>query len=189
MVSMHSVLRSLEKSIASAPSDRAALRATCKILSAAARLGIELPARLRTPQQESYARHLVHRSEDGFCVVGMVWLPGQGAPVHDHGGYWCAEVCLEGLLQVVDYRRVSEEPLFMVPGRTACLKPGSVEGLLGPTQCHRVHNPYARTAITLHVYARELTECRRYVYEGAGVYRAEAAALRYTSLPEEAAAA
>lgn len=189
MVSMNSVLQALEESISRAPSDRAALRATCSILSEAGRQGIELPQRLRSAQESCYARHLVHRQENGFCVVAMVWAPGQGAPVHDHGGYWCAEVCVEGLLQVVDYRRISDEPLLMVPGRTTCLKQGSVEGLLGPAECHRVHNPYARTAITLHVYGRELKQCRRYIYQGAGHYRPELINLRYTSTPEGEAVA
>src|SRR3954451_21867502 len=49
---------------------------------------------LLTPEQyegdpERYRQHLLHAESDGsFSIVGLVWLPGQCTPVHDHVS-WC----------------------------------------------------------------------------------------------------
>src|SRR6186997_971180 len=40
----------------------------------------------RRPSAENYARHLLHRDlKNRFVVLSVVWLPGQGTPIHDHG--------------------------------------------------------------------------------------------------------
>ena len=33
----------------------------------------------------------------------MTWGPGQGTPVHDHGGLWCVEGVVEGQIAVTRY--------------------------------------------------------------------------------------
>ena len=43
-----------------------------------------------TPRTETYARRLIHADPDGrFCVLSLVWIPGQASPVHAHRA-WCA---------------------------------------------------------------------------------------------------
>ena len=149
--------------------------------------GVALPERIRQTQESSYARHLVHQEcSDGFCVVAMVWGPGQGTAVHDHGGTWCVEGCVEGRLAITSYRLTDEldERLvrferenYVEVGR------GSVGCLIPPFEHHKIHNPFEEVAITLHVYGRELCNCTRFMKEECGAYRIEKVPLSYTTRP------
>src|SRR5713101_7039929 len=63
-----------------------------------------LPDPCRVGDDEGYARHLLYRQEGGgFCLVVMVWGPGQKTAIHDHAGVWCVEGVYEGLIEVKRY--------------------------------------------------------------------------------------
>ena len=62
------------------------------------------PTLFRQPRPDSYARRLLHRDPLGrYTAIVMTWGPGQGTPVHDHGGLWCVEGVVEGQIAVTQY--------------------------------------------------------------------------------------
>ena len=150
-------------------------------------LPMQIPGHIRQEGSGCYARHLIHcDGPDGFCVVAMVWGPGQGTPIHDHGGTWCVEGCIEGRLEITSYRcqSVSEEHHRFEPENTLAVGQGSVGCLIPPFEHHRVHNPYSEKALTIHVYGQELKQCRRFFPENGDLYRSECVSLSYTTRPE-----
>lgn len=154
-----------------------------------------LPALLRTPHclapeytlpaHESYARHLVYRhSHDRFAVVAMVWRPGQGTPIHDHGGVWCVEGVAQGQMQVTQYDLTPVDPQHVkaMPVQHITANLGNVGALIPPYEYHVMRNASQETAITLHVYGAELQRCHVFVDAGDGTYRREERQLCYTSV-------
>ncbi|MBS2038519.1 cysteine dioxygenase family protein [bacterium] len=169
------------------PCSKAACERAADILKHYSKNDISLPERLRQTSHPCYARHLVHKeSEDGFCVVVMVWSPGQGTPVHDHGGVWCVESCVEGQLAITSYRMLDgsdpehvrfKQEEYVEVGR------GSVGCLIPPFEHHKIHNPFRTTAITIHVYGHELRNCTRYLKNSHDTFRVEKSSLSYSSTP------
>lgn len=132
---------------------------------------VRLPAAVHTPVAGQYARRELHLSpEHGYSVVAMTWAPGQGAPVHDHGGAWCAEAVWQGRLAVDDYLPVEhQDPYwrFAPAGRTEIGTGGSGR-LQPPDEYHAVHNPDpAQVAVSIHVYQRRLLRCHVFVEDPA----------------------
>lgn len=121
-----------------------------------------LSADARTPNTERYARHLLHKDpRERFVVVSLVWLPGQGTPVHDHSTWGVAGI-VANELRIVNYVRLDDG---RKPG-TAELReasaisagPGTVLYVLPPNdEFHLLENASHRTTITLHVYGKEIT--------------------------------
>jgi predicted metal-dependent enzyme (double-stranded beta helix superfamily) len=158
-----------------------------------------LPTLLRTPHclapehtfpaSASYARHLVYRHPQGqYTMVAMVWRPGQGTPIHDHGGIWCVEGVYQGQMQVTQYNvtplanhHVQAEPVQHI---TANL--GNVGALIPPYEYHTMANTSSQNAITLHVYGAELQRCHVFLEAGDGTYRIEERQLHYTSADQAA---
>ena len=136
------------------------------------------------PAPESYARHLVYRHpKDRYVVVAMVWRPGQGTPIHDHGGIWCVEGVYQGQMQVTQYdvtpldaRRVKAVPVRHI---TAGL--GNVGALIPPHEYHVIANTSQETAVTLHVYGGELKRCHVFLEAEDGTYTVAERELRYTA--------
>ena len=144
-----------------------------------------LAAKYTRPAPESYARHLVYRHpKDCYTVVAMVWGPGQGTPIHDHGGIWCVEGVYRGQMQVTQY---DVTPLYAqhvkaLPVRHITAGLGNVGALIPPHEYHVMANTSQETAITLHVYGGELKRCHVFLDAGDGTYHVEERELRYTSV-------
>ena len=127
--------------------------------------GVHLPADLRRPRAQSYARHRVHWSPElGYSVLAMVWSPGQGTPLHDHDGMWCVEGVYQGELAVTQYELLEHDDdadrwRFRREQR-ATAGVGSAGRLIPPFDYHTIDN-YAGDvpAITLHVYGGRLMRC------------------------------
>jgi predicted metal-dependent enzyme (double-stranded beta helix superfamily) len=158
-----------------------------------------LPALLRTPHglapeytvpaTASYARHLVYRHPQGqYTVVAMVWRPGQGTPIHDHGGVWCVEGVYQGQMQVTQYNvtPIDTRHATAVPVQHITANLGNVGALIPPYEYHVMANTSPEMAITLHVYGAELQHCHVFVDAGDGTYRIEERELRYTSVDRAA---
>lgn len=188
MLTLSKLKEDLLQALVPAPSMQSACDRACEILRHYAANQVQLPERICQPDGGSYARHLIYRHESsGFCVVAMVWAPGQGTAIHDHGGTWCVEGCVQGQLAITSYRihehekpqrvRFEQEDYVEV----GC---GSVGCLIPPFEHHRIHNPFDKVAITLHVYGEELLNCTRYLPESAESYRPEKVPLSYHSYPE-----
>ncbi len=95
-VSVASLIHLVTSAHDAGPAEAAAERVAAALAAAPA---VELPFAYRRHGASKYARHLIHRDvERDLVVIAMVWSPGQGTPVHDHGGYWCIEQVLAGRL-------------------------------------------------------------------------------------------
>ncbi len=124
-----------------------------------------LPESHRRPGEKSYARRLLHFDEERqLMVLVMAWGPGQGATIHDHGGFWCIEQVLQGELEADLYRSLGEREQdgavqlqWMARERQ---RKGALAVLRPPVEHHSIRNPSAEeTAVTLHVYGGNLTRC------------------------------
>jgi predicted metal-dependent enzyme (double-stranded beta helix superfamily) len=130
-----------------------------------------------------YARRLLHRDPEGrYSVVVMVWGPGQGTDLHDHAGRWCVECVYQGKINVTSYELITPPGAEEIDFRVAEVVeagPGEAGALIPPFEYHRIENPTSETAVTVHVYAAELTAC--HVFEPVnGGYRQELRHLSYT---------
>lgn len=188
MSNLDNLMRDLREVICPATSGEEAAHGTCEVLKRYAREAMDLPERLCAGASPCYARHLVYQQEnDGYCVVAMVWGPGQGTAVHDHGGVWCVEGCVRGKLEITSYRMLDEsspEKVKMQRETVVQVSQGSVGCLIPPFEHHKIHNPFEETAITLHVYGKELNNCTRFLEAGQDLYRKEKVPLSYTSRPQ-----
>jgi predicted metal-dependent enzyme (double-stranded beta helix superfamily) len=144
---------------------------------------IELPQRFKTPRPDCYARRLLYQDpRNRFTAVVMTWGPGQGTPVHDHGGLWCVEGVVEGRMQVTQYDvRASDGAFEVTPvGAPIAAGVGSAGRLIPPTDYHVLANAQPDlTSITLHVYGGDLTGCRIFTPAADGRYAASVRTLSY----------
>lgn len=122
-----------------------------------------LPESCRASRTETYARHLLHKDrQNRFVVLSLVWLPGQGTPIHDHS-CWGVMGLLENSLEEVGYERLDDgsrpgyAELRELTGRQ--VSKGSTSYLLPPYQeIHSIGNNTDRTTISIHVYGRDIDE-------------------------------
>ena len=158
-----------------APSVEAITRAVKAVLEDELTSGaVQLPDVFRTTLPDRYARRLLHRDPAGrYTAIVMTWGPGQGTPVHDHGGLWCVEGVLEGQIAVThfDVRDDGDGRYRVDPRHTILAGLGEAGRLIPPTDHHVIAN--ARSdgpSLTLHVYGGDLAECLIFVPEADGRY-------------------
>jgi predicted metal-dependent enzyme (double-stranded beta helix superfamily) len=146
---------------------------------------VDLPAELREPNGDSYARRLIYRSpRPAYSVLAMVWGPRQGTPVHDHSGLWCVEGVVEGRLAVTQYdlvERQGERCRFRSEGSSDA-GVGSSGRLIPPFDYHTIANTSGdECAITIHVYGGEMVQCKIYEPLGGDWYRESVRELSYSA--------
>jgi predicted metal-dependent enzyme (double-stranded beta helix superfamily) len=135
---------------------------------------LALPPALCQPRPETYARRLLHRDPGGrYTAIVMTWGPGQGTPVHDHGGLWCVEGVVDGLISVTRYD-VEPQPgdrYRVAAGETVTAGLGEAGRLIPPTDHHVIANALSdRPSVTLHVYGGELDACHVFLPAADGLY-------------------
>jgi predicted metal-dependent enzyme (double-stranded beta helix superfamily) len=144
---------------------------------------LNLPGRYRVPRADCYARRLLYQDpQNRYTAVVMTWGPGQGTPVHDHGGLWCVEGVVEGQMQVTqfDVRRDGDGFRVSPVGAPLAAGVGSAGRLIPPTDYHVLANAQPDTAsVTLHVYGGDLTGCRVFTPGSDGRYVESVRALSY----------
>lgn len=147
------------------------------------RSALGLPDSLRTPRADCYARRLLYRDpQQRYTAVVMTWGPGQGTPVHDHGGLWCVEGVVEGEMAVTQYDVQPEDDGFRVRplGQPLTAGVGTAGRLIPPTDYHVLANAQpGDTSVTLHVYGGNLDGCRIFVPREDGRYEQSIRALSY----------
>lgn len=130
-----------------------------------------LPDRFRQPRPDTYARRLLHRDPAGrYTAIVMTWGPGQGTPVHDHGGLWCVEGVIDGEIAVTHYDvEAGADGLTVEKGDTIVAGTGTAGRLIPPTDYHVLANsrPDA-SSMTLHVYGGDLGQCRVFLPDASG---------------------
>jgi predicted metal-dependent enzyme (double-stranded beta helix superfamily) len=144
---------------------------------------LELPPAMVAPRTDRYARRLVHHSEKyGYTAIAMTWGPGQGTPLHDHAGMWCVEGVLQGEIDVTQYDLVEQRDGLYHFRREGMLQAhtGNAGALIPPFEYHTIANASPTTkAVTLHVYAGEMTHCTVFTPRGDGWYERQERALSY----------
>lgn len=168
----------------SAPGVEAITRAVKDALEDALSAGaVDLPARFREPRPDTYARRLLHRDPHGrYTAIVMTWGPGQGTPVHDHGGLWCVEGVVDGEIAVTQYdvQPASDGSFQIVPRGTVHAGIGEAGRLIPPTDHHVIANARAHApSITLHVYGGDLCECQIFEPRADGRYTSRVRSLTF----------
>lgn len=121
----------------------------------------------RKPVQDTYARYLLHRDRlNRFVVLSLVWLPGQATPIHDHS-CWGVMGILEGAIEEVGYERLDDgsraDYAELEERRGVRVTRGSSGYVLPPyEEIHRIGNPTKQTAVSVHVYGRDLDQINVY---------------------------
>ncbi|MFB7639740.1 cysteine dioxygenase [Peribacillus butanolivorans] len=122
------------------------------------------PPEKRKPSSEGYARHSLYCDpHDRFEIMALVWKPGQKTSLHDHDGTWGAEGVVAGKIKVTNYLRVEEisENLVKLQQTDTLIVNQQMTGkLLPPADCHILETEGDQTAITIHVYGKQLRKFR-----------------------------
>jgi predicted metal-dependent enzyme (double-stranded beta helix superfamily) len=144
---------------------------------------VQLAGRFRAARPDTYARRLLHRDPAGrYTAIVMTWGPGQGTPVHDHGGLWCVEGVVEGQIAVTRYD-VTRQPDDRYRVRaldTLLAGTGEAGRLIPPTDHHVIANALSsQPSLTLHVYGGELGACQVFLPDADGLFVARMKALSY----------
>ena len=139
------------------------------------------------PNSTNYARNLIYRDPDlGFVVVAMVWLPGQKTAVHDHSGIWCVEGVLEGSVRITQYDPIRDPKSnngFQLR-LSGCFESGSGDTgrLIPPFEYHKIENVGTEIAITIHVYGKDLLDCKVFEELPDGLFQMETVQMQYNPI-------
>jgi len=162
----------LERELATAAEPGEQVRATVSLLTGLLNRPDALQGRHIPSAPGHYARYRLHVDpQDRFCVVAMVWDPGQGTPIHDHGGVWCVEGLYQGELHITRFdleQREGDTCRFRKVDDIQAHR-CEVGNLIPPYEYHVMRNEGAQTAVSIHVYGRELRRCGRYAPHEDGV--------------------
>lgn len=115
-----------------------------------------LPAERRRASHENYARHVLYGDPGGrYCVLAIVWDPGQMSPIHSHY-CWCAVGVYQGSLTENYYHEAATGgiPVLVSSTRRAA---GTLSFDPAGSGIHRIANESGAQAISLHVYGVEKT--------------------------------
>ncbi|MGY1742127.1 MULTISPECIES: cysteine dioxygenase [unclassified Blastococcus] len=107
----------------------------------------------------------LHADLDAAQVWVLSWLPGQGTPLHDHGGSAGAFGVVQGALTELT---VTETRTGGVRDEEVLLDTGRVRPF-GPHHVHQVTNVGVLPAVSVHVYAPRLTVMNTYRIAGCGL--------------------
>lgn len=134
-----------------APVDEMAERMEIVFSAAVADRGL-VPAEKRRANPERYTRHILHADPGGrFCIVALVWGPGQFSPVHGHHT-WCAYAVLGGTLTETTYSYDAQTGLA-TPVASETLKFGASRfEYAGLSAVHKLGNAEDNVALSLHIY-------------------------------------
>lgn len=114
--------------------------------------------------EQGFGVHLLHEEPDHTLAVFVVsWLPGRGAPVHDHGT-WAVVAGVEGSERNVRYNRLDDgkradyaelstkHEIDAAEGELICMRTGGI---------HSVHNDSDVTTLSLHTYGKHINHTNR----------------------------
>jgi 3-mercaptopropionate dioxygenase len=165
MKPLRAFVHAFERLLDGQPAEPVILDEGARLLAGLVRRDDWLPATCARPDPERYRQLPLHRDAAGrFSIVGFVWGPGQGTPIHDHT-VWGLIGMLRGAEYSQGYRFTG--PARLVPaGAPVRLAPGEVEAV-SPSigDIHRVHNAFDdRVSISIHVYGADIGVVPRSIY-------------------------
>ncbi|TQV98838.1 hypothetical protein V2A60_007464 [Cordyceps javanica] len=101
-----------------------------------------------------YTRNLVDEGNGKSNLLVLVWSPGKGSPIHDHGNAHCLMKILKGNLTETRYEFPQEGepsgPLKVITEKT--YKENQVAYMADELGLHRVSNRGSDFAVSLHLY-------------------------------------
>ncbi|KAI8946666.1 RmlC-like cupin domain-containing protein [Xylaria longipes] len=100
-----------------------------------------------------YTRNLVDEGNGKANLLVLVWTPGKGSPIHDHGNAHCVMRILHGDITETRYDFPDgdkEKPMEMKSERVH--KEGTVAYMADELGLHRVSNHGSNFAVSLHLY-------------------------------------
>ncbi len=122
------------------------------------------PAHYEADPEQGFGVHLLHEEPDHRLAVFVVsWLPGRGAPPHDHGT-WAVVAGVEGVERNIRYKRLDDgsRPGYAElgvkhdfdadEGDLVCMKTGGI---------HAVRNETDKVTLSLHTYGRHVNHTPR----------------------------
>jgi 3-mercaptopropionate dioxygenase len=118
-----------------------------------------LPPDKQEGSSASYTRRSLYCDpQDRFEIVALVWRPGQRTDLHDHDGTWGVEGVYSGRLQVTNFLRTEERDgrVRLEPLGSMVVNEGGTGQLLPPADCHILESYGSDTAVTVHVYGKQL---------------------------------
>ncbi len=152
--------RDLVRIAGEAPDDRAIVQRLAPLVQRLA-LGREWLRRehYTCNAAQGFGVHLLHEeAEHRLAVFALAWLPGRGAPPHNHGT-WAVVAGVDGPEKNVFWSRVDDgsRPGYaeIRPERAQVFGPGEVVAFL-PHDIHSVVNETAAVTVSLHVYGKHL---------------------------------
>ncbi|KAF5681203.1 cysteine dioxygenase [Fusarium denticulatum] len=105
-------------------------------------------------RNRGYTRNLVDEGNGKSNLLVLVWSPGKGSPIHDHGNAHCLMKILKGNLTETRYAFPNEneqdKPMDIIGERT--YKENSVAYMADELGLHRVSNRGSDFAVSLHLY-------------------------------------
>ena len=118
--------------------------------------------------EQGFGVHLIHEEPDHTLPVFVVsWLPGRGAPPHDHGT-WAVVAGVEGVERNIRYRRIDDRSrqdyaelqvkheIDADEGDLICMKTGGI---------HSVQNKTDQVTLSLHTYGKHVNYTIRSQYD------------------------
>ena len=117
-----------------------------------------------TNPDQGFGAHLLHEEPDhSLAVLVANWLPGRGAPPHDHGT-WAVVAGVEGVERNIRYRRTDDgsrpghatlevkHDFNADAGDLICMKTGGI---------HAVRNETDKVTLSLHTYGKHVNHTNR----------------------------
>ena len=114
--------------------------------------------------EQGFGIHVLHEEPDHtLAVFAISWLPGRGAPPHDHGT-WAVVAGVEGVERNISYRRLDDRSkpdyaeldvkndTLAGKGDLVCMKTGGI---------HEVRNETGAMTLSLHTYGKHVNHTNR----------------------------
>ncbi|KAL2267062.1 hypothetical protein VTJ83DRAFT_4339 [Remersonia thermophila] len=106
-------------------------------------------------ESRGYTRNLVDEGNGKSNLLVLVWTPGKGSPIHDHGNAHCLMKILHGDLTETRYafpegEEGEEKPMRVISERVH--RKNEVAYMADELGVHRVSNQGSDFAVSLHLY-------------------------------------
>ncbi len=113
-----------------------------------------------------YTRNLIYRDEL-FELIALCWDAQTSSPIHNHAGQLCWLSIQTGALRLENFNSLDGPGpgggIRLVPnGGIERADVGCLDLQQGKESIHRVSNPFAVRAVSLHVYSRPYDSCLVY---------------------------
>jgi predicted metal-dependent enzyme (double-stranded beta helix superfamily) len=126
------------------------------------------PKHYQCDETQGFGVHLLHEEPDHtLAVLAASWLPGRGAPPHNHGT-WAVVAGVDGPERNVFWKRVDDgsRPGYaeIVEQGAKVFGPGDVVTFM-PDSIHSVVNETDAVTVSLHVYGTHVNYTTRSQYD------------------------